>query len=284
MKDIKSFFHSRYSGGGLLVEADFSQLEVVGLAMLSGDKQLIADIRSGLDMHTVRAAELFDVPESAVSKSQRKIAKALSFQLQYGAGAKSMALKNGIDVKLAQKFIDNYYARYSRVREWQEEVATAVRLSRKPSERRTASGLPAGEGTYTSATGRIYKFYEYDAPDWSPPGTPPNFSPTEMKNYPIQGFATGDVMALFRKNVYRAWQSCYTNSEWCLINTVHDSVMLDVASSKLLQCDVAPILKDQAARLPKQLEEYWGIETHGLEFPITIKAGPNWADMEDFHA
>lgn len=283
MRDIKEFFTSRYKGG-LLVEADFSQLEVVGLAMLSGDPQLIADIKGGLDMHTVRAAELFGIPESLVTPIQRRIAKALSFQLQYGAGAKSMALKNGIDIKLAQKFIDNYYARYSRVKEWQEEVATAVKRSRKPSERRTASGLPAGEGSYVSVTGRVYKFFEYDAPDWAAPGTPPNFSPTEMKNYPIQGFATGDVMALFRKNVYRAWQSCYTNSEWCLINTVHDSVMLDVKSASLLHRDVAPLLTRHAASLPKQLEEYWDIDTHGLEFPITIKAGPNWAEMESINA
>ncbi len=81
MSVIKQCFRSRYPISGVLLEVDFSQLEIVGVAILSGDKALKSDIISGRDMHTVRAAELFGKPEKDVTKAERKIAKALSFQL-----------------------------------------------------------------------------------------------------------------------------------------------------------------------------------------------------------
>jgi len=80
MSRIKECFTTRFENGSI-VNADFSQLEVVGLAILSLDQQLIADIRSGMDMHIVRAAKLFNIAEDKVTKLQRQLAKMLSFQL-----------------------------------------------------------------------------------------------------------------------------------------------------------------------------------------------------------
>lgn len=79
MSRIKSCFRSRFPSG-VLLEVDFSQLEVVGVALLSNDPVLKDDIRSGRDMHRVRAAQLFGITEAAVTKDQRQIAKVLSFQ------------------------------------------------------------------------------------------------------------------------------------------------------------------------------------------------------------
>ena len=77
---IKACFKSRWEDG-YIMEVDFSQLEIVGLAILSGDDVLRDDILSGRDMHRWRAAELWSIPESAVTPKQRTTAKALSFQL-----------------------------------------------------------------------------------------------------------------------------------------------------------------------------------------------------------
>ena len=79
MSRIKSCFRSRFPSG-VLLEVDFSQLEVVGVALLSNDPVLKDDIRSGRDMHRRRAAQLFGISEVAVTKDQRQIAKVLSFQ------------------------------------------------------------------------------------------------------------------------------------------------------------------------------------------------------------
>lgn len=258
------------------MEVDFSQLEVVGLAILSGDEILADDIMMGRDMHTVRAAELWNIPESSVTEAQRQTAKYLSFQLQYGAGAKSLAEKNGISQTLAQQFIDNYYARYRRVKEWQESIRAQVEASRKPTGRHTAGGKPQGCGEYVSPTGRVYRFFEYDN-SWR---RDTSFSPTEMKNYPVQGFATADIMAVYRGKVYRRLLSEPFRNEALLINTVHDSVMLDVANMEVVEC-VYRALLEEAAALNEHLKTLWGIETH-LPLKVGAKIGHKWSELKKF--
>jgi DNA polymerase-1 len=275
MSNIKTCFKSRWEHG-YLVEVDFSQLEVVGLALLSNDPVLKDDLRSGRDMHRVRAAELFLVPESEVTSSQRTLAKRLSFQLQYGAGAPSMAAKNGITKETAKRFIDNYYARYQRVAEWQGEIAAAVKASRVPSGKHTPKGMPMGMGEYVSATGRRYRFFEYDAPEWSRTGEP-SFSPTEMKNYPIQGFATADVMALFRGRVFRKLLANDWQASILMINTVHDSVMFDCEDAVWVS-ELRNLCNETAEELPNELEKRWDM-TIDLPLPITFKHGQKWSDL-----
>lgn len=274
---IKDAFPSRWEHG-YIVDIDFSQLEVVALAILSGDEQLRDDLLSGRDMHTVRAAELFNINELYVNKQQRQLAKILSFQLQYGAGYKSMAEKNDIPEPLAKKFIQQYYERYKDVKRWQEDVAAAVKASRQPSERRTAMGYPAGEGYYESPTGRFYKFFEYDG--WNKGDV--SFSPTEMKNYPVQGFATGDIMALYRARLYRRLiQDTEEVQQFCkFINTVHDSVMFDVAYRGMVDY-VYEMAKEVAQELPGELYSLWGIECT-LPLNIECKYGPTWGHLEKY--
>lgn len=276
MAEIKECFVSRFAPEGVLLEADFSQLEVVGLAVLSGDPVLKDDIKSGRDMHRTRAAELFDIPESKVSDEQRRAAKAFSFMLQYGSGAKGMAHKTGLPLHLARKFINNYYDRYKEVLNWQEYIAECVKSSRMPTGRHTPKKYPQGTGHYTSPTGRTYRFFEYDAPEGFK-RSEPGFSPTEMKNYPVQGFATGDIMALYRGKVYRRLLDEYWTGRVLTVNTVHDSIMFDVANSECA-ADLKVLLENEAKRIPSQLRSLWGIETD-LEFKIECKAGPTWATL-----
>ena len=126
MSEIRKYFDSRFTDGHLM-EFDFSQLEVIVLAHLSQDKQLMQDIIDGVDMHTANAAKMLNKSEFKVTASERKLAKRFSFQLQYGAGAKSMAKSNGVGIQFAKDFIEAYYGRYPRVKEWQDENIAAVR-------------------------------------------------------------------------------------------------------------------------------------------------------------
>jgi hypothetical protein len=282
MSRIKQCFTSRWADGGLL-EVDFSQLEVVGVALLSDDEVLKDDIRSGRDMHRVRAAQLFGCTEAAVSKQQRQVAKAFSFQLQYGAGAKSMAAKNGVSLEVAQKFIDQYYGRYSRLKEWQDENMEEVAGSRVATATRTHLGEPRGKGVLYSPTGRMYSFHEEDAPEFLRTRTwgkkvLVSFSPTQIKNYPSQGFATGDVMALFRAKLFRKGLS--SGGHILPIMTIHDSVMFDCYSVEAIgeamtQCE------DAANDLPKQIESLWGIRCD-LPFKVEGKWGHSWDTLAPF--
>ena len=283
MSRIKSCFRSRFPSG-VLLEVDFSQLEVVGVALLSNDPVLKDDIRSGRDMHRVRAAQLFGVPESAVTKDQRQIAKVLSFQLQYGAGAKSMAAKNGIAEELASKFITQYYARYEVLQEWQNANIEAVTASRVATKERTKLGEPRGRGMLSTDTGRMYTFMEEDAPEWMRKrkwGTPVavSFSPTQIKNYPSQGFATGDVMALFRAMLMEKYRHNPIYFDVAIpVMTIHDSVMFD-AKSRVWAEGAESLCKELAANLPSKIESLWGIRCD-LPFKVEGKCGETWADMK----
>lgn len=274
MSNIKHAFVSRFEGG-MLFQADFSQLEIVGVALLSGDEVLKNDLRSGRDLHRMRAAELFGIPESAVNPGQRKLAKQLSFQLQYGAGAKSMAATNGIALKLAKDFIALYYGRYKRLKEWQDSIADEVRSSRQPTSTHTARGFPRGKGTHTSYTGRIYTFLEQDS-DFAPE---PNFSPTEMKNYPVQGYATGDIMAVFRHMVFRRLMMSESIRKYCLpINTIHDSIMFDV-NGKFWCDELRKWLEQIVSEMPAYLERLWPEVKIDLPFTIECEAGTTWGEL-----
>ena len=112
------------------MEFDFGQIEVVVLAFLSRDRQLIQDIIDGVDMHVVNAANMYNISPTSVTKYQRKVAKGCTFQLQYGAGPHSMAKTWKIPVSLANRFIDEYYGRYPQVKAWQANNIKAVKASR----------------------------------------------------------------------------------------------------------------------------------------------------------
>jgi hypothetical protein len=173
------------------MEADFSQLEVIGLAALSMDPALIEDLLSGRDMHTFFAAQLFGVPESEVTYAQRKITKRFTFALQYGSGAGGLAKKNGTTVDVAKKFIEVYYDRYAVVKQWQDDNVQQVKYSREPTGDQTPSGYEKGKGHLVSATGRVYMFFEQDAKEGFRDSTP-SFNPPDIKNYPVNtsGFAS----------------------------------------------------------------------------------------------
>lgn len=271
MSRIKEAFVSRFDGG-VILNLDFSQLEVNGLAILSQDQQLIEDILAGRDMHRYFASQLFGITEAEVTKAQRDVVKKFTFALQYGSGAKGLAAKNGTSVEVAQAFIDTYYARYTGVKAWQERVEAAVRASRRNTGERTPDGYPIGVGEYESITGRLYFFFE--KADFRGEAS---LKPTEMKNYPVQGLATGDIMALFRARVYRRWITLPWRAHCLPINTVHDSVMFDCSSMEYAK-QMKVLMDEVVASLEGELKRLWGID-----LPVPLKteteAGPSWADM-----
>lgn len=276
MSEIKACFPSRFENG-LLLESDFSQLEVIGLAMLTMDEQLIQDLLDGKDMHRFFAAQLYGITEEQVDSKQRKLVKKLTFALQYGSGAQGLANKNGISKDLAQEFIDNYYSRYWRVKEWQEEVAAAVQASWEDTGTLTKAGFTRGKGTYVSPTGRRYTFLEQDAPDWKKDKTP-NFSPTAMKNYAVQGTATADIMAVFRGQVLRDLLTSGRIATCLPINTVHDSVMFDCATMEDALY-IKGVMERRAAGMVESMQEIWSIHCP-VPFKIETKIGPRWSEME----
>jgi DNA polymerase-1 len=95
-----------------LLAADYSQIELRLMAHLSQDATLLAAFANNLDVHTATAAEVFETPLAAVTNEQRRAAKAVNFGLIYGMSAFGLAKQLGCERKLAQHYIDTYFARY----------------------------------------------------------------------------------------------------------------------------------------------------------------------------
>lgn len=287
MSKIRECFNSRHRDG-MLMEADYSQLEIIALAHLSGDPQMHADIIAGVDLHTVRAAQMFNTPRAAVSHKQRQIAKVFSFQLQYGSGAKNMADTMGVDVAIAKAFIKHYYERYPAVKAWQELVAAEYAVRRRPSQRVTAKGVTAGRSWHHSITGRRYVMYEDDNPyfgqnQWGNEiQSATNFSPTKMKNYPVQGFATGDIVPMMLGEVLNFIKGDKRWDMFKLINTVHDSILFDIPALEGTNHAVfAASIRDVMQGAPRLLKERFDID-FTLPLKVDIKMGVNWGEMKEY--
>jgi DNA polymerase I len=119
-KKIRSCFAAE--PGNILIGADYSQAELRFLAHFTQDETLLEVFRSGQDIHSRTASEIFEIPLSEVTSSQRRVGKTLNFALLYQQGTFSTAKQLGITTKEAQVYIDKYFARFTKVKPFIEKV------------------------------------------------------------------------------------------------------------------------------------------------------------------
>ncbi len=113
--------------GKKLIAADYSQIELRIMAHLSRDAGLLKAFEDKLDIHRATAAEVFGAPLADVTDGQRRSAKAINFGLIYGMSAFGLARQLGIERRLAQEYIDLYFARYPGVRDYMERIRAEAR-------------------------------------------------------------------------------------------------------------------------------------------------------------
>ena len=270
--EVKKGFVSRYSSSGSLVEFDFAQLEVAVLAHVANDKQLINDILTGADIHS----ELYkDMYKRYPSKEERKPFKSLTFGLLYGAGVKTLSKNANVTKEEAQRFVKTFYERYHGVALYHNNIIDDA--DKKGTIR---SGEKYREFELMNfQTGRRYMFHEYPNSDWAKEktGRVYSFSPTELKNYPVQGMATGDIVPLMLGILFRKFVNNpdYDNKVK-MINTVHDSVLFDVHK------DVLSEFITEARWVLDNTHKYF-YETFGSELSLSLSSGCsfglNWMDM-----
>jgi DNA polymerase I len=124
-REIRAAFVPR-EGWKLLV-ADYSQIELRLLAHFSGDELLLEAFRNGEDIHTRTASEVMGVPPLMVTPEARRDAKAVNFGIVYGISPFGLAGQLGISRAEAEKYIRNYFARYTGVRRWLDDTIAEVR-------------------------------------------------------------------------------------------------------------------------------------------------------------
>ncbi len=119
-RELRRFFRAK--GGWLLIDADYSQIELRVLAHLANDANMIAAFRAGGDIHRSTAAQVFHVPEEMVTPLMRSRAKAVNFGIVYGISAFSLAQDIGVTRREADEYIRAYFAHYPGVREYMDRV------------------------------------------------------------------------------------------------------------------------------------------------------------------
>lgn len=263
---VRSFLSSRYPDG-VLLESDYSQLEVCALAILTLDPILIADINAGVDIHFETGKQVFHwrVP-SEMTKDHRRLVKGVNFGLIYGGGAPTIAAQTGADIRVVKQLIAAFYKRYPMVKKWQSVVYTDVDSRGKvTSESPVLLGQHARVAKYPSLTGRIYTFVESIVPEnYRRDGQVLNFKPTETKNYPVQGLATADIVPMM---VALTLYVSNFNMDWpLLVAVVHDSMLHD-CEDRNKATEVRNYLDCMVSySLPKLLRDFWNIHV-----PVDLK-------------
>ena len=113
--------------GHVLVDADYSQIELRLLAHISGDEAMQQAFLSGEDFHTVTAARVFHVPQDQVTHQMRSRAKAVNFGIVYGISAFSLSQDIGVTVQEAKEYMDRYFATYTGVKQYMTDVVDKAR-------------------------------------------------------------------------------------------------------------------------------------------------------------
>lgn len=249
--NIKEVFISRFEKG-YIVEIDFSQLEWRVCAYLCQDPIMIQEIKDGIDIHRQNASLAFHIPPEEVTKEQRQIAKMVSFGLIYGQTAYGMAKRVDIPIntdKEAQKIIDAVYSKYKNLKKWHNELYYQA-LSKKK---------------LVNVSGRSFIFNN------------PDKQITNIKNYPVQSFATADIVPLVLWCAWAKVKKKFQDKAYP-INTVHDCIIFDCASLEVAK-KVIKIVLTYMRNTDKILYKLLGT---GFNVPLDGEAevGENWANMQ----
>lgn len=124
-REMRRFFVA--GDNNMLVDADYSQIELRVLADLSDDENMINSFNSGVDIHTTTASQVFGLPVEMITKELRSRAKAVNFGIVYGIGAFSLAKDIGVTRREAQEYIDNYLTTFSGVNRYMNQMIELAR-------------------------------------------------------------------------------------------------------------------------------------------------------------
>ena len=302
--EVKKMFVSRFDAGRV-AEIDYSQLEIVIQAWLTGCEAMIADVNDGIDFHCKRLSAKLSEPYEHVLHMckeekdewygiQRTIAKGFTFQRAYGAGAPAIAGDLNVPVEEIEQLIAAEELLYPGLSVFDSALEAAIMESAKsPSmtKREAHPFIPNRfraykQGQWQAPTGTLYKWRQWDAPDYlQRRGIAMTFKPTERKNWPMQGMG-GEVMQMalglcFRHFVEQGWWSGAKDADALLTNTVHDCAWVDMRSE-----DVAPTvlgnMHDIMVNIPLFMNKRYGIDVP-VKFKAEVEVGKDMYDMQHLH-
>ncbi len=207
---IRNAFVPKDRENYLIMSADYSQIELRLLAHISGDKHLIEAFRSGVDVHTLTASKVFDVPVEDVTKEMRYKSKAVNFGIIYGQSKYGLAKALDISWEEAEDFINKYFKTYPGVKKYMNEI---VKLAEK-------------QGYVESIYGRKRHL---ESELFSSNMQLREFGKRAAINHPMQGTAA-DLIKIAMIELNKKLKE--NNLESKMILQVHDELVLEVKKSE----------------------------------------------------
>lgn len=217
-REMRKFFNAR--NGWMLVDADYSQIELRVLADISKDENMVNAFNENQDIHAITASQVFDMPLDYVTSQMRSKAKAVNFGIVYGIGAYSLAKDIGVSNKEAKNYIDSYLRHYSGIDRYMKEV---VEKAKDTGYVETTFGRRRYLPELTASNGMTRAFGERVA-----------------RNAPIQGTAADIIKIAMIKVDKRLTKE---NLEARLILQVHDELIVECPAHESMV--VAMILQEE---------------------------------------
>ena len=292
---VKKMFTSRFAGGKMS-EIDYSQLEVVVQGVLTRDPQLMRDLNDKVDFHLKRLSvklnraydELWDLhhkQEDPVIGEQRTGAKVFSFQRAYGAGVATIVDDTGMSKSDVEALVAAEEQLYPGISAFDRKLERAIETNRVPTEFKLfLDGVvfARGEAHWDSPTGTRYMWREDITPVFlHKHGKYTGFSPTERKNYPVQGTGGEIVQAMLGK-VFRYFiENDRFGGKLLLVNTVHDCIWLDGEAD--LVAKHAPIIQGILESVPEVFNKAFPKLNVEVPFPCETEVGDDMFKMTVLH-
>ena len=188
----------------IIIDADYSQIELRILAHIAGDEAMINAFLSGEDIHTATASKVFEIPAEEVTAEQRKRAKAVNFGILYGMGEYSLSEDLGISMAQAKKYIASYLSGFPSVKEYLDNIKKSAK----------------NDGFVTTLFGRKRKIAELASSNKNLQ----HFGERVAMNSPIQGTAA-DIIKIAMINASNALKDAKIDAK--IILQVHDELIVE---------------------------------------------------------
>lgn len=228
--------------GFMLLSADYSQIELRLLAHFSGDECLTEAFVNGSDIHNRTACEIFGVSEDLVTPDMRRLSKNINFGIIYGISAFGLAKQLGTSVSIAKSYIDEYFKRYGKVREYIEHSVSTAQ----------------SKGYAETILGRRRYIPELLSGDRSRKG----FGERAAMNTPIQGSAA-DIINIAMIGIHGRLKRGFESR---MILQVHDELLFEVREGEM------PELSEM---VKNEMEGAWKLN---VPIEVDVGTGKNWAE------
>lgn len=301
--DVKLIFKSRFANGWIC-QSDFTALEIYIQAILTGCRQLIADLLAGLDLHCVRVSQKEGISyEEAYNRcknelheggvwykewdSKRTDAKVFSFQRAYGAGVKKISDSTGIPIEDVEALVEAELERYPEIEPFFLVVKDVIEKSRIPTStfvqhpnlRNVTCQL--GKGYYRTPDNKRYSYREQPSPEYlAKRGVFQSFSPTEIKNYIVQGSGGEWAKAAMCLALLLFYKHRNFDNLALLVNQVHDAIYGDFEDS--VKVKAAAALHAAMEEASTYMEWYFGWHIP-VPVPSDTTIGRTMKDEDKIH-